>query len=312
MKKIVLVSLAMVMLIAVPCLAFDGYQGHEGQIPLCQNNKTGALRFAPMKDVDSTINTNYEPYCNTKFFYGTTTPTETLIWINIRGIQGPQGPQGEQGPIGLTGAQGPQGVQGPKGDKGDTGLQGPVGPVGPQGPPGPTNILYGTLDPTASDASDGDLFIKVDHGGLFVTFFGPKINGDWGTGIQLQGQLPGAGPNLVPIKLTVAKNACTYFSDDSPLYTTETYSLGWVIKNIGTSQSTYVAPLTISLDGVTIHNDLVGLLSVDGTVSCCVCVTIGAGTSAPLSVGTHIIEVIVDSGKGDYSTNELQKIITVQ
>jgi hypothetical protein len=48
-KKIVLVSLAMVMSIAVPCLAF---QGHEGQIPLCQNNKTGSFRFAPVKDID--------------------------------------------------------------------------------------------------------------------------------------------------------------------------------------------------------------------------------------------------------------------
>jgi hypothetical protein len=289
MKKIVLVLLAVVMSIAVQCLAFDGYQGHEGQIPLCQNNKTGALKFAPIKDIDPTINKDYEPYCNTKFFYGTTTPVETLIWINIQGIQGSQGPQGEQGPIGP---------------------QGPEGPPGPQGPPGPTNILYGTLDPTPSDANEGDLFIKVDHGGLLVTFFGPKTNGDWGTGIKLQGELPGA--NLVPIQLTVAKNACTYGADDSPLYATETYHLGEVYKNIGTSESTYAAPRTIILDGVTIDNYMVGPLPVGGTASCCLCVTIGAGTSAPLSVGTHIIEVIIDRGKGDYSTNKLQKIITVQ
>jgi len=257
-----------------------------------------------------------------------TTSHEPRLEIVLRGVQGPQGPQG---PIGLTGAQGPQGLQGvqgpegpqgpqgPKGDKGDTGLQGlvgpqglqgPAGPQGPQGPPGPTHILYGTLDPAAPDGNDGDLFIKIDHDGWSVTFFGPKMNGEWGTGIQLKGQLP--GPNLVPYKLTVAKNACTYGSDDSPLFTTETYLLGLVIKNTGTSQSMNPAPVTISLDGVTIATNIVAPLLVDQTASCCLCTSIGAGTSAPLSAGPHIIEVTVDSGKGDYSTNTLQKIITVQ
>jgi hypothetical protein len=74
MRKIVFVLLTM-MLIAVPCLAFDGYQGHPGQIPLCQNNKTGALKFAPSKDIDKTPGLNYEPRCNEK--------TETLIWVNL-------------------------------------------------------------------------------------------------------------------------------------------------------------------------------------------------------------------------------------
>lgn len=83
MKKAVLVFLAMLMLIAVPCLAFD-FPGHLGQIPLCQNNKTGAVKFAPVKDMDSTTGVNYEPYCNTRLLYGTTTPTETLIWVDIR------------------------------------------------------------------------------------------------------------------------------------------------------------------------------------------------------------------------------------
>ena len=90
MKKTALVLLAMVMLISIPCLAFDGYQGHEGQIPICQNKKTGALRFAPMKDIDPTIKSlDYEPYCSTL--------SETMIWMNIQGIQGPQGPMGPQG-----------------------------------------------------------------------------------------------------------------------------------------------------------------------------------------------------------------------
>ena len=84
MKRIGLLLLAMVMLIAVPCLAFDGYQGHEGQIPLCQNNKTGALKFPKVKDIDSSAGVDYEPQCNTRFISGTTTPTETLIWVDIQ------------------------------------------------------------------------------------------------------------------------------------------------------------------------------------------------------------------------------------
>jgi hypothetical protein len=96
MKKIVLVLLAMVMLIAVPCMAFDGYDGdHAGQIPLCQNNKTGKFRFAPMKDIDPTLKgTNYEPYCSK------TSPSETLIWINIQGLKGDKGDKGDPGPMG--------------------------------------------------------------------------------------------------------------------------------------------------------------------------------------------------------------------
>jgi len=75
MKKIALVLLAMVMLIAVPCMAFE-YLGHEGQIPMCQNNTTGVLKFAKMKDIDPTANVDYEPLCNAK--------TETLIWATIQ------------------------------------------------------------------------------------------------------------------------------------------------------------------------------------------------------------------------------------
>jgi hypothetical protein len=77
MKKILTIGLAMVMFIAVPCLSFDGFQGHEGQIPFCQNKKTGKLKIVPMKDIDPTGNLNYEPNCNAN--------TETLIWIS----QGP-------------------------------------------------------------------------------------------------------------------------------------------------------------------------------------------------------------------------------
>jgi hypothetical protein len=81
-------------------MAFDGYDGdHAGQIPICRNNKTGVIRFAPMKDIDpTTTGKNFEPYCNTKYFYGTTTPIEELIWINIQGLKGDKGDPGPMGP----------------------------------------------------------------------------------------------------------------------------------------------------------------------------------------------------------------------
>jgi hypothetical protein len=134
MKMVLVVLLVLAM--AVPVLAFDGYDGdHAGQIPLCRNNSTGVIKFAPMKDIDpSTTGKNYEPYCNARLVNGI--PTEELIWINIQGIQGPQGIQGiqgekgdkgDQGLQGIQGIQGLQGVQGDKGDKGDTGDQGVPG-----------------------------------------------------------------------------------------------------------------------------------------------------------------------------------------
>lgn len=251
-----------------------------------------------------------------------TTSHEPRLEVVLRGVQGEQGPiglTGPQGPQGLQGIQGPQGPQGPpgpKGDKGDTGSQGPVGPQGvagpqgPQGPPGPTHILYGISNPTATDGAEGDLFIKVDHENLMVTFFGPRTSSDWGTGIQVKGLQP--GPNLVPYKLTVAENACNYDADDYPLYANETYSLGVVIKNIGTAESMYPVSVTISLNGVTIDTNVVTPLQVDQTGSCCLCTSIGANGKAPLSVGTHVIQITVDSGRGDYSTNTIQKRITVQ
>jgi len=120
MKKILVVFLWLI--VATPILAFDGYDGdHAGQIPLCRNNKTGTIRFAPMKDIDTTTGANYEPYCNTQFLRGTTIPMEEMVWINIQGIQGLQGPQGIQGdigPVGATGPIGPQGIAGPSGISG--------------------------------------------------------------------------------------------------------------------------------------------------------------------------------------------------
>jgi hypothetical protein len=143
MKTIALVLLAMVMLIAVPCLAFDGYLGHEGQFPLCQNNRTGAVRFAPIKDTDPTKNVNYGPYCNTR--------TETLMWINIQGLRGPAGLAGLAGPAGPSGIAGPAGPAGPTGSAGPAGAPGPAGPLGPVGPAG----LTGSAGPAGAPGPAG-------------------------------------------------------------------------------------------------------------------------------------------------------------
>ncbi len=100
-----LVAVFLLLAITVPVLPFDGYDGdHAGQIPLCRNNKTGVIKFAPMKDIDPTITgKNFEPYCNTNPPYGSTIPTEEMIWINSQGIQGIQGEKGDQGPQGVPG-----------------------------------------------------------------------------------------------------------------------------------------------------------------------------------------------------------------
>lgn len=134
MKKIVFVLLAMVMLIAVPCLAFDGFKGHEGQIPYCQDKTKGKLRIAPVKDVDPTSNVDIEPVCKT---------TETLIWVNPTGTQGPPGHSpvltwsGDQ--IAIDGAVTGPHLTGPKGATGATGARGATGATGAQGPPGVAN-----------------------------------------------------------------------------------------------------------------------------------------------------------------------------
>jgi hypothetical protein len=62
MKTLMVVFLLLAM--AVPILAFDGYDSdHAGQIPLCRNNNTGIIKFAPMKDIDPiTTGKNFESY----------------------------------------------------------------------------------------------------------------------------------------------------------------------------------------------------------------------------------------------------------
>ena len=121
----------------------------------------------------------------------------------VDGATGPQGPQGEKGDTGATGPQGPQGEkgdtgatgpQGPQGEKGDTGATGPQGPqgekgdtgaTGPQGEKGDTGAtgapgkdgtawLTGSEEPTAQTGKDGDFYINLTTGELYL-----KESGEW-------------------------------------------------------------------------------------------------------------------------------------
>ena len=64
---------------------------------------------------------------------------------------------------------GPAGVQGSKGDTGATGTNG-------------NSILSGTINPSnLANGSEGDFYLNTNS----YVLFGPKVNGNWGTGIPL-------------------------------------------------------------------------------------------------------------------------------
>ena len=106
----------------------------------------------------------------------------------VDGATGPQGPQGEKGDTGATGPQGPQGEkgdtgatgpQGPQGEKGDTGATGPQGEKGDTGATGApgkdgTAWLTGSEEPTAQTGKDGDFYINLTTGELYL-----KESGEW-------------------------------------------------------------------------------------------------------------------------------------
>lgn len=89
------------------------------------------------------------------------------------GATGPQGPQGEKGDTGATGATGPQGE---KGDTGATGPQGPQGEKGATGAPGKDGTIWltGSGEPTAETGNDGDFYINLTTGELYL-----KESGEW-------------------------------------------------------------------------------------------------------------------------------------
>jgi len=217
MKTLMVVFLLLAM--AVPVLAFDGYDGdHAGQIPLCRNNNTGVIKFAPMKDIDpTTTGKNFEPYCNTRLLNGI--PTEEMIWINIQGIQGPQGLQGiqgekgDQGLQGIQGIEGLQGIQGVKGDNGDQGIQGIQGDKGDKGDQGVPGI--GSLGVFNGDGTFLGYLVWQKDDATF-TFIEPTYH--LLVTITLQAQLP---PNNYAITEEIlqtwyASNDCSGDSRWSP------------------------------------------------------------------------------------------------
>ena len=104
------------------------------------------------------------------------------------GATGPQGPQGEKGDTGATGPQGPQG------EKGDTGATGPQGPQGEKGDTGATGApgkdgtawLTGSEEPTAQTGKDGDFYINLTTGELYL-----KESGEWSNIGNIRGSTSG-------------------------------------------------------------------------------------------------------------------------
>ena len=104
------------------------------------------------------------------------------------GAVGPQGPQGEKGDTGAVGPQGPQG------EKGDTGATGPQGPQGEKGDTGATGAsgkdgtawLTGSEEPTAETGNDGDFYIDLTTGELYL-----KESGEWSNIGNIRGSTSG-------------------------------------------------------------------------------------------------------------------------
>ena len=109
------------------------------------------------------IGTDGDFYINTSsnLLFG---PKSNGLWGNGLSLIGPQGLQGVQGVQGPPGAQGIQGTQGLAGIDGRT-------------------IISGTSNPTSSIGNNGDFYINNST----YYFFGPKLNGNWPSGISLVG-----------------------------------------------------------------------------------------------------------------------------
>jgi hypothetical protein len=103
-------------------------------------------------------------------------PKANGSWPSGVSLVGPQGPAGSQGVAGTSGAQGPAG---------SAGAQGPAGPSGAAGTSGVDGktVLNGSSNPTSSTGVNGDFYINTSAN----TFFGPKANGTWPSGISLVG-----------------------------------------------------------------------------------------------------------------------------
>lgn len=109
-------------------------------------------------------------------------PKTVVGWGPGVSIVGGQGPQGIQGPTGPTGPQGPEGPTGLTGNTGPAGATGATGAPGATGAAGAT-ILADSGAPDPLDGNDGDFYIDTATARLY----GPKIEGAWGSFIELRG-----------------------------------------------------------------------------------------------------------------------------
>jgi hypothetical protein len=109
---------------------------------------------------------------------------------------------GSQGPAGL---QGSQGVAGPMGTTGQAGPQGPAGATGSQGAPGDDglSVLSGASDPATTVGVNGDFYINTATSKIF----GPKVAGNWPTGVSLIGPTGPQGPTGVTGTIGAAGSA---------------------------------------------------------------------------------------------------------
>lgn len=87
--------------------------------------------------------------------------------------------KGANGANGADGATGPQGPQGPQGEKGDTGATGAPGKDG-------TAWLTGSEVPTAQTGKDGDFYINLTTGELYL-----KERGEWSNIGNIRGSTSG-------------------------------------------------------------------------------------------------------------------------
>ncbi len=170
-------------------LGLTGPAGPQG--PAGSTGAIGLTGFAgsngtPGLDGKTVLNGTNNPITqgvNGDFYINTSTntlfgPKANGSWpagVSLVGPQGAAGQTGQTGPAGSAGIQGPIGPQGVSGSNGVAGVDGKT-------------ILNETSNPT-NQGVNGDFYINTNAN----TFFGPKANGTWPSGISLVGPQGPAG-----------------------------------------------------------------------------------------------------------------------
>lgn len=111
------------------------------------------------------------------------------IDLNTYNLYGPKTSQGWNNPISLIGADGKDGQDGKDGKDGADGRDGNDGRNGADGQDGrdgkdgqdAPRIWTGEIYPTSNIGNEGDFYLDLKNKMLY----GPKTNGNWGTGIAL-------------------------------------------------------------------------------------------------------------------------------